>query len=279
MFEESKNSLIYWFPRLHKDDVLRQHLPRTVVIKVFHDFPIDYSLYGSKKEFNAVLKAWFEFLGDVAEQLFGFPVFMRTEYLSMKWLWRNTCFVENKKTIGNNFLELATSQMLKLDIPVKYVVLRQYIRPKHYFKAFNEMPIGREFRFIAHQGHYLCHGFYWPRESLDIDESSELMEQYAKLSEPLSEDDFIILKGLAERATAVLGGAWSVDFMQDEEGNWWLIDVAKAVRSWIPYECRDVVDIGCIHKCEVMHCRKWCHDTFYECAEKCLNLTGGELDG
>lgn len=77
---EDKNSMLYWYPRI-KDLCIPQ--PKTIIIKV--DPTIAYDVceggqYPQMLEFKKTI-----------EQL-GLPVFVRTDQLSGKHDWSNTCF-------------------------------------------------------------------------------------------------------------------------------------------------------------------------------------------
>ena len=40
----------------------------------------------------------------------------------------------------------------------------------------------------------------------------------------------------AQGVVDMLGGAWSVDYLEDKEGKWWLIDMALAKHSFVDHD-------------------------------------------
>lgn len=63
-------------------------------------------------------------------------------------------------------------------------------------------------------------------------------QRLEKLNEmnTISDDDLNHLIGHAEAVTKILGGYWSVDFLQDAEGRWWLIDMAEGDVSFVNHK-------------------------------------------
>src|ERR1700722_17972832 len=100
-------------------------------------------------------------------------------------------------------------------------MVREWIIVPHPGTAFNGLPIGREWRIFAGPEGVNCVNGYWPKRALYgfMDENSQLPD----LS-PIAPPELSIAAGYA--AAAMDGGIWSIDFVQDDKGQFWLIDMA-----------------------------------------------------
>lgn len=83
----------------------------------------------------------------------------------------------------------------------------------------------------------VCEGIEPCREQFTVRHHNPLIskeDRTAKLNalKQLSSEDLSMLIGYAEAVTEALGGYWSVDFLQDVNGKWWLIDMAEGNLSF-----------------------------------------------
>jgi len=53
-----------------------------------------------------------------------------------------------------------------------------------------------------------------------------------------TEDEIKILTEYSKKASEVIEGYWSVDFCRAKKGDWYLIDMAEAEKSWHPSSCK-----------------------------------------
>jgi len=245
-----KDSMIYWYPIIEEIDEVKPYLPRTTI--VVSPFTDDYMIWIRIEEGDVtplevlMYKQWLELIRSIIDEFYGYPVFIRTDHCSWKWYWNKTCVVESPKNLAKNILEIISNTVSFAELPVRAIVIRELLKIKHTFRAFYGLPIGREFRFIAKDGKYLCHGYYWTKKSIEFKEGyTEKPENFDKLyeeiSRPLDPEDFKLLKHLSEVVTKALGGAWTIDFAQTEDGKWYLIDMATLEHSWVPPECKHLV--------------------------------------
>jgi len=112
-------------------------------------------------------------------------------------------------------------------------VLRELLPTTPIFYAFSgRMPIVREFRVFAAYGVCKCLHPYWPPHSIEDQRPSD-PDWRERLDEAntLTETEKSEIESLAARASAVCGGAWSVDVLWTEQGLY-VTDMAEAYRSF-----------------------------------------------
>ena len=177
---------------------------------------------------------------DAACTEIGYPAFLRTAYTSGKHGWKDTC---GGITCANDISSAVTeivgfSNMGFPEQPCHLFMVREMISTKRLFTAFADMPITREFRFFVSKDKITHVQPYWPPHAVaetvqeDVDWESLLQEASVMTQK---EYDFL------ETMTAKIGMAlpdheWSVDWLQDKNGDWWMIDMAIAGLSfkWEP---------------------------------------------
>lgn len=175
----------------------------------------------------------------------GTPFFLRTGYGSGKHHWLDTCYVRN---LGGNALLTHVYNLVEwshsvdlLGLPHDVWAIREMIQTTPIFYAFKGMPITREFRLFVDSAtdpkvNHLQP--YWPPEAIAeaVDTYNTVLpgdwrQKLAAMSS-IEYDERRHLAALARKACeAVGGGYWSVDFLQDRRGEWWLTDMADGERS------------------------------------------------
>lgn len=158
----------------------------------------------------------------------------------------------------------------------KFLVIREWLdlSQKNSFKAFKGTTIGRELRFFIKDNEPICCHYYWPKDAIkffenkkedtsddfieDNDEVEEINaesleesvkkhkesfkngpENWEQKWEMLKNNSFNNMKKVLVDVNIVadnFDGYWSVDFAQDVNGDWYLIDMALGNESWHP-EC------------------------------------------
>lgn len=234
-----RTSMLYWYPRIK---LLRIPQPRTEMIKTRGNIVEllgdcdSLSELGVRKNIDipAVEKAC---------EKFGYPVFMRSDFTSYKHNWKNSCFVTKKEDIIPHLQDIIefTGMADLFGIPFTAVVIREYIQMATLFTAFHgEMPVNPEYRFFIHDGKVLCHHWYWVADAIQNpsvkDWKSRMLKSVKKIDKS---GDIARLYGYAKMVAEVLKGSWSIDFCLGADGTWYLIDMAKAFKSWHPAECKN----------------------------------------
>jgi len=230
MEEMKKSSMLFWYPKIMGLDIPQ---PKTEIVKINNDIinvcDGDFSsLEPYMKEINEKCK------------IIKYPLFMRTDHLSGKHQWKNTCFVENKENLKGNISRLVEDSFIAdiVGLPVYALVFREYILMKELFTAFyGDMPVNPEIRFFVKDGEILCKHWYWCNEAIvnpSVDNWKKLMD---KEKDEITEKEKQLLKGHALKVAEQFEGYWSVDFCKAKDGTWYLIDCAVGSASWHPKDC------------------------------------------
>lgn len=223
----------YWWP-LVKDIAVPK--PATKIIPLTKDASMAFVYYfdADPKALDELEKA-LEVVRNEAK-VFGFPVFMRTDLVSGKHDWENSCFVASENNINRCIAGLAESNSCAEVVP-EAVVLREYIPLECAFTAFfGNMPVAKERRYFVRNGKVQCHHPYWPEDAIVFFKDNEPNNWREKLTELNKETDeeITLLTGYAEKLASVLNDYWSLDFAKGKDGVWYFIDAARGELSWHP---------------------------------------------
>lgn len=245
------NSALYWYPRI---DGVSSDLPVSVPETTF----VEYEFTESFQLINAEVPnslPWGEFV-EAAEDI-GWPAFVRTDQKSVKHAGPGAYRAEEPDDLPT-ILAVLTDYHVKSNRHPAALMVREFVDINAKFRAFDGLLIGRELRVFATEDGVLCDHFYWPEDAIEdgrgtpttVDGDRELSgDEWRQMLNELSEvrdDDLDDLHVAATDAALALnvagdveeGTAWSVDFAQDTDGDWWLIDAALAEDSWHP-ECEN----------------------------------------
>lgn len=231
----NKNCLSYWFSRIEAAGL---PIPETRIVRAEMDLtPL---VDGERVE------GFDDFLRDlwVAAEAIGYPIFLRTGHTSGKHEWSRTCYVADRKDLGQHVFNLVEHSCIVdfMGLPTDVWAVREMLPTKPVFTAFHDMPICREFRLFVDGVKVICCHPYWPRASLIDgfplcvvgDSNRELPEDFCEKYERLlrlSSKDKDAISDLASRAGKALGGEWSVDVIDTARG-WYITDLALARDSY-----------------------------------------------
>lgn len=181
----------------------------------------------------------------------GWPVFLRTDLTSAKHEGLDGIQAVDADDVQEVAADLVQECAMKTMRPGAFLV-REWIDVDHEFRAFGDLPIGVEFRVFATPDEHLCTHYYWPEDS--IVRTSEHESIWRNRRDELEYARKPPWLGAAARGAAFEADfqhgideperAWSVDFARDEDGDWWIIDMALAKDSWRPDDCdlgKDVI--------------------------------------
>lgn len=170
-----------------------------------------------------------------AGNVLGWPLFLRTDYLSGKHHWKDTCHVPGPECVAKRVAHLVEESAIAdiMGFPTDYWIARELISTKPVFHAFyGEMPIVKERRYFVQDDQVMCHHPYWPADAFlhcSVPNWEELLIEMN--IEDVAEVD--LLSKLSSKVGAALGGAWSIDWLWSEkECQWYLTDMADAVQSY-----------------------------------------------
>ena len=200
----------------------------------------------------------------------GYPVFIRTDQLSGKHGWKDTCYVERRDDLSRHIYalveETAMADMMQ-DISFGALFVRNFLKLKTAFRAFyGNMPINREVRCFVRDGKLECRHPYWFEKVFEQEEvrakdtndhvarlreagigsafregesglPADWRDQLKELNTLTADDDQTIQEYAGLVGKQFPGEYWSVDFAQGENGTWYLIDMARGELSWHVTPC------------------------------------------
>lgn len=238
------NCLSYWYPRIQGIDGVE--VPRTSIIET--KLRLTQLLDGKTPE-PAGDETFAGFIDKIvaAVERHNGNAFLRTGQGSGKHDWERTCFLKqpDRETIIQHVTALVEwSEMVDmLGLPTNVWVVREMLPTVPIFHAFKGMPVTRERRYFVSDGRVVCHHSYWPEDALAswFDRLAEYpktagevpADWRGKLAEinVESPDEVALLAERSERVAKVIGGQWSIDWLQTKWG-WFLTDMAVAGDSY-----------------------------------------------
>ena len=231
-----KTCMSYWFPRIRKAGL---PIPKTGMIWISEDqqrelFKVFDGGYPGK-----IVEPFFLKLKEFADKI-GYPCFLRTGHTSGKHSWDDSCFIKSPDDIGSHVYELVefSECCCGPGLPWDVWAVREFLPtiPAGKCTRYHNMPVNREFRFFAEDGKVICWHPYWPWGALEGGGfvPNDPNFSYEKFCDP--GEDLPHMKAIAEIASRVCEGAWSVDLLETERG-WYLTDMAEASKSWHWPDC------------------------------------------
>lgn len=219
-----RNCLSHWFPKIAAAGL---PVPQTQIVRTNLQLlaMLDGDLQpGEWGPLESRMRAAVECVG-------SYPVFMRTGHTAGKHDWATTCYVRSHDRLQPHVHALVDFSGCH-DLPTDVWVFRRLIHTRPLFHAFRGMPITREFRFFADAERGVHHVQpYWPAHAIEGHCRESWKEKLAAAS-ILTDVERDTLSALAVRAAQAVGGDWSIDFLQDESGEWWLTDMALTATSY-----------------------------------------------
>ena len=230
--QENKNNMAYWFPLLK---MIKMRVPETILV---HTGNCNLAPMVDNQEIPG-LDYFIERLQSAIKEI-GLPCFLRTGMTSHKHGWKDTCFINSldKKYLISHVYRLVEYSFMAnvVGLPLDFSIwaVRKLIPTMPLFTDFNEMPITIERRLFIKSGKVICNHPYWPADCFHQEHSDTEIEDLQSLSE--NEEKELTL--MAEYVGRYFTGYWSVDFLQDNQGNWWLTDMAVGERSYHYSNCK-----------------------------------------
>jgi len=223
---ERMNSITFWLPKLQN---VQCPIPKTIMINADIDLGpmVDgVEVEGTDRFFNEL---------NNAANILGFPVFLRTEMLSNKHDWINSCFIENEKQFPShivNLLEMSAVVTIDRFKDCNFFAIRKMIETEKAFTYFNGMPITKEIRVFIRNGKIECQHPYWPKDVFE-----KIDDTLIKKVQELNDDDKDIINKYGNYLAKIFHGWWSVDFLKSKKGDWYCTDMAIGESSWHDEKC------------------------------------------
>lgn len=255
-FIERLNDITFWFPivealarystmpdisvtfgsdrRLHsteKEKPFILHTPKTALFYAPHE--IGRIVDGEKVlSFDKLVQEIAE-----ARNNFGGYAFLRTGQTSYKHEWKKTCYLTPESDIADHVARLIDFSMM-VGLPCQSWAVREMIATTPITTAFDgDMPIAREIRLFVEDGKLTCAHPYWPEEAFRQGMNTDDKVTDEQIKELAEMPDMTVLTKMAEHVSQSFMYAWSIDFLQDTEGKWWLTDMALAKTSYHWPDC------------------------------------------
>lgn len=233
------NSAMLWFPQIKAAGL---PVPRTIFVPYSHCGILPMFDGEDSQEFTRLVGAV-----RLACEEIGYPAFIRSDLTSAKHGGPDAYLIRDAENITRPLFRTLEDNEMKLFLERRgplAIMVRQFLTLPAPFTCFHGLPISMEWRLFADAEKNYCEHPYWPEEALEdypID-CADWRAELAKMHEPPAE--MPNLKRMAiEAARACNGGAWSVDFCQDETGKFWLLDMARARDSYHWPGCPAAKDI------------------------------------
>lgn len=249
----NKNSMIFWWPKIKDLDI---PMPKTIIVPIDLSFEHILGILDGDRE---AAKAWDTQIPKILIAIHkvsgkeGAPVFLRTDFLSDKHEWKNSCFVQEPDKIRRHISSLIEATAMA-DLSLTAMVVREYIEMDSIFTAFwGNMPINPERRYFIKDGEIQCHHVYWIEsaitdwhEVLKVAGQPKLSDNWKELlaeANNETKEEIALLSTYAQQVANIMKGYWSVDFCKAKDGRWILIDMAEGGRSWHDESCKYSTDI------------------------------------
>jgi hypothetical protein len=222
--KNNKSCLSYWFPIVSKIEGIKT--PKTFLYPIHFEEQLTLLDQPPSSRTKEVIES----IKKQANKL-GFPVFIKNSLFSGKHDWLMTCFVNSEDKLLSHFKKITNFAYGVGCAESMFWILREYINPKYTFTAHNGMPVTKERRYFVENGKVVFHHPYWVPNSVD-NPSSPNWESELEAINLESLEEISLLKALTEKVGIALGDSWSVDWMQSDSGEWFLIDMAESNKSF-----------------------------------------------
>lgn len=231
----NRNCLSYWFPLVQSTGV---RVPDTRIVSAPPELRNIVLCEGRDDDppipdLNAFTADMHAAIGEI-----GLPCFIRTGQTSAKHSWERTCYLTDASKLMDHVFQIVEfSECCDfMGLPVDVWAVRRLIKTRPLFTAFGGFPVTREFRCFVDDGKLQCVHPYWPQGSIEGRTKAEGWESKLSAASEINPSE---IEGIVERAGNALHGAWSIDVLEDFNGEWWVTDCADAGCSFHWEGCKN----------------------------------------
>lgn len=231
--KNNRNRLSWWFPKIPSDIFV----PETEIITCDGADLLGVLDNQPSAAFGPLCRQIIE-----AGNRLGWPLFLRTDYLSGKHGWKDTCCVPGPGRVAKHVSRLIGESLMAdpMGFPVDTWIARKFIPTERAFTAFHgDMPIVKERRYFVEDDKVVCHHPYWPPEAFE--HVPVLSGDWVDELESINRESAHEIQLLSRRSSCVgkkIGGSWSIDWLWSEPHcRWYLTDMAEAYMSYHWPEC------------------------------------------
>lgn len=162
-------------------------------------------------------------------------VFVKNSLFSAKHDWVSTCLITRESDIAKQLMLMQYQWLCVSPEYATHLVIRKMIPTTPVFYAFNQMPVAQEFRLFVDERGVYAYQAYWPELSIrnpDREDWKARLKQISTPSESSLDNMIEMANAVMKQMPALAKGGWSVDFLFDQDGKPWLIDMALARQSY-----------------------------------------------
>lgn len=236
-FEQAKhnpNQLANWYPAVVDANVrapktvllpLSQHVSDLVMFEDPGRFTNDEQVKQLVKQIVAQFDTW-----DTS------ALFMKNSLFSAKHNWKDTCFITRVSDVAMQLMNMQYNWLCCSPDYATHVVLREIVPCTPGFYAFNAMPITQEYRLFVDPNGVFAYQFYWPALSIQAPDAADWEAKLAQWKTPspdLLHEMTLMAEAVMKKLPEAYHVGWSVDFLIDNQGQPWLIDMALASQSYV----------------------------------------------
>lgn len=228
---EDKTRLSYWFPLIQAAGI---PVPKTVILPALT--PQEEGQLTDWAAGEGSYEGLPYLVGDInqAAVLFGYPVFLRTDYSSAKHSWSGSCLLDSERNIKSHIQSIAEYSIMAdlMGLPIDTWVVRELLPTKPVFHAFSDMPIVREFRVFVRDGKIDHFQPYWPVHALEGQTEEPKWRELVDELNTITPEERVKVEELALRVNAAVPGYWSVDCLDVVGRGWMVTDMAEGDKSY-----------------------------------------------
>lgn len=207
--------------------------PNTVILQLNPDYLSD--ILDDNVSQNLV-----DIVDEIAKYI-KYPVLLKTDMASHKHDYADACVIHRKQEIAHKIFNTLEFNYI-VDLYPMALVIREFIKHNSTFKAFNKLPIAREYRVFWIDGKIKCIHRYWAKEVFQKDkwalrtEPKNWESLWNKMYDPkivnAEIEEIKILLNTRFTKTELSKDNWSIDFMSAKNGKIYLIDMGEANLSY-----------------------------------------------
>ena len=247
---DEESSMLYWWPKIKDLDIPQ---PKTNFVNVNTDEILEVL---NRKQDTIPQEKEIRELADSS----GYPVFVRSDHLSAKHSWKDTCYVPDSDSLMSHIYRIAEDSLMMSmmgELGPNAIFVREFIPlDMAGFTAFEDFPVSKEVRCFVRNGVLECVHPYWFDDAV-----SEVNNTVKKIGtgEPVSQEHWkkmlAEMNVLTDKDTADIerdvktvatkfDGYWSVDFAKGTDEKWYLIDMARGEMSFHLAGCEKRIEYG-----------------------------------
>lgn len=236
----SKNNLSYWYPRIKNCGI---KVPVTQVFKVPEEMVKAFYLEGDKRPQQYYLDVIYRWIRDEIYPALTIKglLFMKNGAFSNKFNFSDCIPLNNPLSIAACLVDLEYTSLMFGTGGNTELVFRERIVNHDSPTIYNGMPLQPEFRvfydFDNHKALYIVNYWDWNYcfDSISRNKTDAIIysNHYPSIERIYNANKDNVMKTVedAMKDNNDFTGIWSIDILQDETGEFWLIDMAEGYCS------------------------------------------------